>query len=147
MLDKGFENVYHLKGGILKYLEKIPESESLWSGECFVFDQRAAVSTGLIEGNYELCRSCRTPITNDDKKNIKYEDGVTCIYCYDTLSEKKKLSARERNYQIKLADEKNLKHLGQNKPQTKDMKKKCYIDNIIENMIENNVQNCIENNV
>lgn len=77
MMEKGFENVYHLKGGILKYLEVVPESESLWSGECYVFDQRAAVFNGVTEGQHEFCRSCRKPITNEDRRDIKFEEGVS----------------------------------------------------------------------
>ena len=116
MLCKGFENVYHLKGGILKYLEVVPDTESLWSGECFVFDQRAAVCTGVMEGHYEFCRACRAPLTQQDKQNDPhYEDGVSCLHCYDLTSEKKKGSARERNLQVRLADERNLKHLGYHK--------------------------------
>lgn len=112
MLHKGFENVYHLKGGILKYLENTPESESLWTGECFVFDQRAAVSSGVAEGQYEFCRSCRHPLTANERDNEAFEEGVCCLNCYDTLSSSKKASARERNLQIRLAGEKNSKHLG-----------------------------------
>ena len=120
MMNKGFENVYHLKGGILKYLEVIPESESLWSGECYVFDQRAAVSNGLQEGQYEFCRSCRIPITPQDKEDPKFEDGVCCLHCYDTITQKKKNSARERNLQVKLAVDKNVRHLGYNKSEDKN---------------------------
>ena len=116
MLSKGFENVYHLKGGILKYLEVVPETESLWSGECFVFDQRAAVCNGVIEGHYEFCRACRAPLSQQDKNNdLSFEEGVSCLHCHDLTSEKKKESARERNLQVRLADERNLKHLGYEK--------------------------------
>lgn len=116
MLHKGFESVYHLKGGILKYLEVIPEAESLWSGECFVFDQRAAVSNGVSEGHYEFCRTCRAPISIENKNdNLKFEDGVSCLHCYDLTTEKKKGSARERNLQVRLASERKLKHLGYSK--------------------------------
>jgi UPF0176 protein len=112
MLHKGFENIYHLKGGILKYLETTPESESLWSGECFVFDQRAAVGSGVAEGHYEFCGSCRHPITAEERNNPAFEEGVSCVNCNDTLSSSKRASARERNLQMRLAGERNLKHLG-----------------------------------
>lgn len=112
MLHKGFENVYHLKGGILKYLETVPEADSLWTGECFVFDQRAAVGNGVTEGNYEFCRSCRHPITIEDKMEVTFEDGVSCVHCHESLSSKKRDSARERNLQMRIAEERNLKHLG-----------------------------------
>jgi UPF0176 protein len=112
MLDKGFENVYHLKGGILKYLEVVPDAESLWSGECFVFDQRAAVSNGVLEGQYEFCRSCRHPITAEGKLSSEFEEGVTCQHCVHLITEKKKESARERNLQMQIAKERKYKHLG-----------------------------------
>jgi UPF0176 protein len=119
MLNKGFEEVYHLKGGILKYLEVVPEKESLWAGECFVFDQRAAVGAGVIEGQYEFCHACRHPLKIEDKLHSKYEDGVSCQYCHDVISDKKRQSARERNLQMRLADERQLKHLGYLKSKTK----------------------------
>lgn len=112
MLQKGFEEVFHLKGGILKYLEVVPTEESLWAGECFVFDQRAAVGAGVIEGQYEFCHACRHPLKLEDKNHCNYEDGVSCQYCYDVISDKKRQSARERNLQMKLAEERQLKHLG-----------------------------------
>lgn len=112
MLHKGFENVYHLRGGILKYLEAVPEVDSLWRGECFVFDQRAAVGNGVSEGHYEFCRSCRHPISIEEKLDNMFEDGVSCLHCHESLSSRKKDSARERNLQMRIAEERNLKHLG-----------------------------------
>jgi UPF0176 protein len=112
MLHKGFDEVYHLKGGILKYLEVVPEKESLWAGECFVFDQRAAVGAGVVEGQYEFCHACRHPLKIEEKLHSNYEDGVSCQYCYDVISDKKRQSARERNLQMRLAEERQLKHLG-----------------------------------
>ncbi|MBI3440503.1 MAG: rhodanese-related sulfurtransferase [Proteobacteria bacterium] len=108
----GFEQVYHLKGGILKYLEEMPEEKSLWRGECFVFDQRVSVKHGLKLGSYELCPSCRHPIHAEDKKGAKYIEGVACLHCHDTLSEEKKSAAAERHRQIKLAEARGKKHLG-----------------------------------
>ena len=121
MLHKGFENIYHLKGGILKYLETVPESESLWSGECFVFDQRAAVCNGVTEGNYEFCRSCRHPLSVQDKLHVGFEEGVSCLYCNDTLTDRKRESARERKLQIHLANERSSKHLGYQVPKNRQL--------------------------
>lgn len=90
MLSQGFQEVYHLKGGILKYLEEVSEQESLWQGECFVFDQRVAVKSGLVVGSYNLCRSCGHPIAEADKSASQYQEGVSCPYCYDYLTAKKK---------------------------------------------------------
>lgn len=112
MLAAGFEEVYHLQGGILKYLENVPEEESLWEGECFVFDQRVAVKHGLEEGDTDLCHGCRRPLTLEDRQSPHYQPGVTCSYCHDVLSEEQKNSARQRQYQIDLARKRNEKHLG-----------------------------------
>ncbi|MBD2680243.1 MULTISPECIES: rhodanese-related sulfurtransferase [Nostoc] len=105
MLTQGFAEVYHLKGGILKYLEEIPAQESLWEGECFVFDERVAVSHGLEEGSYELCLSCGRPISEEDKLSSKYEQGISCAYCFDSLTDEKRARQQEkwRHYQSQLA--------------------------------------------
>ncbi len=87
LLDQGFEEVYHLKGGILKYLEEVPPEESLWEGECFVFDQRVTLKHGLVQGNYELCRGCGQPISEEDKQKAGYEAGVSCANCYQPQAE------------------------------------------------------------
>ena len=105
MLQEGFEEVFHLKGGILKYLEQQPEQDSLWRGECFVFDHRIAVGHGLAPSNLEECYGCRTPLQPGDKDSPMYEAGVTCPRCFETKSEAYKKSARERNRQLKLARE------------------------------------------
>jgi UPF0176 protein len=112
MKKLGFEEVYHLKGGILKYLETMPEEKSLWQGECFVFDQRVTVKHGLELGTYELCPSCRHPISAEDKKNPKFIEGVACPHCHDSLSSAQKASAAERHKQIKLAEKRGEKHIG-----------------------------------
>ncbi|MCE9508730.1 MAG: rhodanese-related sulfurtransferase [Alphaproteobacteria bacterium] len=112
MKKLGFEEVYHLNGGILKYLEQMPEEKSLWQGECFVFDQRVSVKHGLALGSYDLCPSCRQPINAEDKKSPKYIEGVACPHCHDTLSEAKKAAAAERQKQIKLAEARGEKHIG-----------------------------------
>ncbi|PSB24760.1 rhodanese-related sulfurtransferase [Stenomitos frigidus] len=96
MLAQGFENVYHLKGGILKYLEAVPTDESLWEGECFVFDQRVAVQHGLEPGTHDMCRSCGHPISDEDKASPDYEDGIACPYCIDSLTEEKRLRQQAR---------------------------------------------------
>jgi UPF0176 protein len=112
MKKMGFDEVYHLKGGILKYLEDMPSEKSLWEGECFVFDQRVAVKHGLELGSYELCPSCRHPIKAADKKNEKYIEGIACPHCHDTLSAEKKSAAAERHKQMKLAASRGEKHIG-----------------------------------
>jgi len=112
MLQQGYEEVYHLKGGILKYLEEVPEEESLWEGECFVFDDRVSVKHGLEEGSYTLCRGCRWPITESDMALDSFEDGVCCERCHDVLSEDKKARLRERKKQQQLAEQRGEKHLG-----------------------------------
>lgn len=112
MMGAGFDEVYHLKGGILKYLEQIPETKSLWEGECFVFDQRVAVKHGLELGSYALCPSCRYSLNAQDKQSSLYHEGVTCPYCHDTQTDAQKTAATERQKQIKLATGRGEKHLG-----------------------------------
>jgi len=110
--EQGFEEVYHLEGGILKYLEEVPEEESLWRGECFVFDNRVAVNHKLEKGIYDQCHGCRHPITEADKQSPLYMRGVSCPRCYDALTEEQKLRFAERQKQIELARERNEDHLG-----------------------------------
>ncbi|MGF1530545.1 MAG: rhodanese-related sulfurtransferase [Puniceicoccaceae bacterium] len=109
---KGFEGVYHLRGGILKYLEEIPPEESLWEGECFVFDQRVSVGHALRPGDLDLCGGCREPLTEEDRALPGYERGVSCHQCVDQLSDEKKAGARERQRQIELAKARGDRHLG-----------------------------------
>ncbi|MEC4816114.1 MAG: rhodanese-related sulfurtransferase [Scytonema sp. PMC 1069.18] len=104
MLSQGFGEVYHLKGGILKYLEEVPESESLWEGECFVFDQRIAVGLGLELGTHDMCPSCGHPISDVDKASPQYEEGISCPHCFDSLSEEKKVRMQEKKRQLDLAE-------------------------------------------
>ncbi len=99
MLSQGFQEVYHLKGGILKYLEEIPAEESLWQGECFVFDQRVAVQHGLEEGKHEMCPACGYPINDEDKISPLYEAGISCPYCRNTLTPEKRARQEERRRQ------------------------------------------------
>ena len=110
--DKGFEKVYHLKGGILNYLEKVKPEESLWNGECFVFDDRVALNHKLEPGSYDLCHGCRMPITEDDKLSAKFIRGVSCAYCFDDKTEEQKRRYMDRQMQIDLAKSRNQKHIG-----------------------------------
>ena len=112
LLEEGIEEVYQLEGGILKYLENISPNESLWEGECFVFDERVSIQHGLVEGNYSMCHACRMPIDDDDMKSKKYSEGISCPHCYATHSEERKERFTERQKQIKLAKIRNEKHLG-----------------------------------
>ena len=97
---KGFENVYQLKGGILNYLKKIKKKDSLWKGECFVFDNRVSLKHGLLQGSYSVCSGCRKPISLKDKKSKMYEEGVSCPSCYGKLTKKQKSRFRMRQSQI-----------------------------------------------
>lgn len=105
MLEQGYETVYHLKGGILKYLETVPAAESLWQGECFVFDNRVTVNHTLQPGRYDQCHGCRRPITEADKRSPLYVKGVTCPHCHDSKSERSLARAAERQKQIDLAQQ------------------------------------------
>jgi UPF0176 protein len=112
MKQNGFEDVYHLKGGILKYLETQPEEESLWGGECFVFDQRVAVKHNLEQGQYDQCFACRHPITEEDKQSPLYIKGVACPRCHADMSEDQKARFAERQKQIELAKARGETHIG-----------------------------------
>jgi UPF0176 protein len=105
LLSQGFEEVYHLKGGILKYLEAVPPEESLWEGECFVFDERVAVGHGLEIGSHELCFCCGHPISEGDKSSPKYEEGISCSECLDSLTEEKRLRQQEKWKQYQLMNQ------------------------------------------
>jgi len=105
LLSQGFEEVYHLKGGILKYLEKVPQEESLWEGECFVFDERVSVGHGLEIGSHELCFCCGHPISEGDKSSPKYKEGISCSECFDSLTEEKRLRQREKWKQYQLMNQ------------------------------------------
>lgn len=110
--EKGFDEVYHLKGGILKYLEEVPRAESLWQGECFVFDDRVTVNHELEPGSYDQCNACRLPITEADKQSEKYQPGVSCPHCFDQLTEKQKARFTEREKQMQLARSRGEAHIG-----------------------------------
>jgi UPF0176 protein len=106
---EGVEEVYHLKGGILKYLETVPEEKSKWHGDCFVFDERVTVKHGLEEGDYHLCRACRRPITDEDMAHDHYAEGISCPYCYDEKSETQRARYAERQRQRDLEKERAAK--------------------------------------
>jgi len=110
--EQGFTEVYHLEGGILKYLEEVPEEESLWQGECFVFDNRVSVNHSLEKGQYDQCHACRMPITQEEKLDQRYEGGISCPHCYESLTEKQRLRFAEREKQVKLAINRGEEHIG-----------------------------------
>ncbi len=110
--EQGFDEVYHLQGGILKYLETVPEEESLWEGECFVFDKRVSVTHALEKGQYDQCHACRLPITEQDKQSEQYVPGVSCHHCYDKTTDAQRERFREREKQIQLARARGKEHIG-----------------------------------
>ena len=110
LLSKGFEEVFHLKGGILKYLEKVPEDQSRFAGECFVFDERVSVGHGLVEGDATLCRACRHPLTAADRADPAYAEGVSCPHCIADTA--KHAAAAERQKQMDLAKKRGAAHMG-----------------------------------
>ncbi len=112
LIGQGVEQVYHLKGGILKYLEEVPEAASTWRGECFVFDQRVSVAHGLREGSYDLCHACRRPVSAEDKAHADFEEGVACPHCVVEFSDSDRARFRERQRQITLAEARGEAHLG-----------------------------------
>jgi UPF0176 protein len=112
MKNEGFNDVYHLKGGILKYFESVDEDNSLWQGECFVFDDRVSVKQDLSVGSYDMCHGCRLPITDLDKDSNKYQKGISCPSCFDTKTDEQKSRYASRQLQVNLAKERNEKHIG-----------------------------------
>ena len=110
--SKGFGEVYHLEGGILKYLETVPEAQSRWQGQCFVFDERVSVGQGLVQGDLELCRSCRDPLTEAAKASPSYERGVSCPGCYARTTDEQKSGYRQRQKQVDLAEARKQSHIG-----------------------------------
>lgn len=110
--EQGFDDVYHLEGGILKYLEEVPEDNSLWEGECFVFDNRVVVNHSLERGQYDQCYACRRPITEEDKNRKEYEKGVSCHQCFDKVTDKQKKRFQDREKQMQLAEQRGEDHIG-----------------------------------
>ena len=117
MLKEGFAEVYHLQGGILKYLEEVPQDDSTWQGECFVFDNRVSVDHQLQKGHYDQCHGCRHPITEEDKLSAVYEQGVCCPHCHDDLTDDQKMRFRERQKQTELAAQRGEAHVGAPPPE------------------------------
>ena len=117
--QQGFEEVYHLQGGILKYLEQTAPEQSLWQGECFVFDERVSVGHGLVPGPLELCRSCRRPLGESEMSSPKYERGIACPHCFDAKTEAQKRGFAERQRQVELARSRNQAHVGAQMPARK----------------------------
>ncbi|MFV0292491.1 MAG: rhodanese-related sulfurtransferase [Paracoccus sp. (in: a-proteobacteria)] len=112
LLSQGVEKVFHLQGGILKYLEEIPEEDSLWQGECFVFDQRVSLGHGLKQGDYTLCHACRRPLAPEDKGRPEFEEGVSCHRCLGEYSDADRARFRERQHQVDLAEKRGMPHIG-----------------------------------
>lgn len=124
MKGLGYEDVYHLKGGVLKYLEQVPPSESMWKGECFVFDERVAVKHDLSIGSYEMCRGCRMPINDSDKASPAYVTGVSCHHCVESRTQDQRDKAARRMDQIKVAEQQGIKHIGFSLNELKEKKKR-----------------------
>lgn len=112
LMSQGVDEVFHLKGGILKYLEEVPAQESLWHGDCFVFDGRVSVGHGLVEGPHTLCRACRRPLQPEDLRRLEFEDGAQCHQCVDEYSQVDRDRFRQRHKQILLAKQRGEKHMG-----------------------------------
>lgn len=117
MKEQGFEEVYHLHGGILQYLEDVPEKDSLWNGECYVFDNRVSVDHDLNPGTYDLCHGCREPINGEDKASEKFVEGVSCPRCFDSQTEDQRERFLERQKQMELAKLRNQVHIGAEPPE------------------------------
>ncbi|PIQ63747.1 MAG: hypothetical protein COV99_01575 [Bacteroidetes bacterium CG12_big_fil_rev_8_21_14_0_65_60_17] len=111
--SRGFEKVFHLEGGILNYLERVPADESLWEGECFVFDNRVTVNHALEPGTYAMCHACRMPVTEKDMTLPSWEEGVSCLYCHAERTEADRERLRERQRQLELSRERGIPHIGQ----------------------------------
>jgi UPF0176 protein len=108
----GLDEVYHLKGGILRYLEEVPEDQSMWQGECFVFDERVGVKHGLVLGDASLCRACRRPLTEQDRLSEHHVEGVACVHCHDERSEADRARYAERHRQVERAEALGMAHIG-----------------------------------
>jgi len=116
--EQGFEEVYHLEGGILKYLEDVPEQDTLWEGECFVFDERVTVDHSLEKGHYDQCNACRMPITKEEQQSEHYVHGVSCPHCFDKTSDEQKARFAEREKQMELATQRGESHIGTESAET-----------------------------
>jgi len=116
MLELGFEEVYHLQGGILRYLQEMPDADNRWQGECFVFDTRVAVDRDLAEGGYVQCHACRRPLSAEDVESPDYREGVSCPHCVNEIDAERAARLEERRRQVALAQERGEKHIGQKLP-------------------------------
>lgn len=123
MLSQGYEEVYHLKGGILKYLEEIPKEESLWQGECFVFDRRVSVKHGLDEGSFELCHGCQSPLSEEQREHAQFAFGIACEYCADTLTPERREGLEMRLSQMCIAEQRGEDHIGMGQEQMRARRK------------------------
>ena len=123
--QQGFDEVYHLKGGILKYLEQISEADSLWEGECFVFDERVTVNHHLQPGQYSQCHACRMPVCPADRADARYEAGVSCPHCFERSSPSHRAGCRERERQVGLAKARGDAHLGDDTIQTVENRRRA----------------------
>ena len=112
LLERGFERVYQLEGGVISYLERVPREQSLWEGECFVFDDRTSVGHDLAKGTWSTCRNCRAPVSPEDRQSEEFREGVSCPRCHAELTPERISSLEERQKQMRLARERNQKHLG-----------------------------------
>ena len=112
MKEQGFEEVYHLEGGILKYLEEVPKEETMWEGECFVFDNRVTVNHDLEKGEYDQCHACRMPITEQEKESEHYVEGISCPHCIDKVTDEQRARFAERQKQMELAKARGEEHIG-----------------------------------
>ena len=112
LLERGFKRVYQLEGGVLSYLERVSREQSLWEGECFVFDDRTSVDHDLAEGTWSTCRNCREPVSAEDRRSEGFREGVSCPRCHARLTPERVSSLEERQKQMRLARERNQKHLG-----------------------------------
>lgn len=118
MKEQGFEEVYHLEGGILKYLEEVPEQDTMWQGECFVFDNRVAVDHALEKGSYDQCHACRMPITEQEMQSEHYQKGVSCHHCYDKVTDEQRARFAERQRQMELSKQRGEEHIGTDATET-----------------------------
>ncbi|MCJ8319877.1 MAG: rhodanese-related sulfurtransferase [Colwellia sp.] len=118
MKEQGFEEVYHLEGGILKYLEEVPQEDTMWQGECFVFDDRVAVDHQLNKGQYDQCHACRMPITEEDKTKQQYQKGISCHHCIDNITDEQRARYAEREKQMTLANKRGHVHIGSDAAKT-----------------------------
>jgi len=122
--EQGFDEVYHLEGGILKYLEQVPQENSMWDGQCFVFDNRVSVGHNLEVGEYELCHACRRPLSVDDRKHPEFKEGVSCHLCFDQINDQQRQRFEERQKQLELARHRGVHHLGQDAIKTSEQRRK-----------------------